>query len=230
MPSLPDLMTEQTGSSPDDLSFDRAIPVSGATGATAATDATGAAAVQCSVCLRTITASYHTVNGAPACESCRTILSAIGAPIREPLPIAKALVLGFGAALVGAVIYWAVIRFFRLEIGIVAVLNGWMVGKALRVGSGGRGGRVLQVAAAMLTYLSVGMAYVPLALQAGATIGLSTLLSAALLPVYVILGSLPGGLISALIIGFGMVQAWQLTAAPVLDIEGPFRVGNAPAV
>ena len=224
MPSLPDLMTEQLGSSPDDLNFDRAIPASG----TAST--TGATAVQCAVCHRTITASYHTVNGTPSCESCRTILAAIGAPVREPFLIAKALVLGFGAALVGAVIYWAVIRFFRLEIGIVAVLNGWMVGKALRVGSGGRGGRVLQVAAALLTYLSVGMAYVPLALQAGATLGLATLLSAALLPVYVILGSLPGGLISALIIGFGMVQAWQLTGTPALDIQGPFRVGNAPAV
>ena len=156
-------------------------------------------------------------------------LTAIGAPVREPLPIAKALILGFGAALVGAVIYWAVIRFFRLEIGIVAVLNGWMVGKAMRIGSGGRGGRVLQVAAALLTYLSVGMAYVPLALSAGAAINLATLLSAALLPVYVVLGSLPGGLISALIIGFGMVQAWQLTGTPALDIQGPFRVGNAPA-
>lgn len=216
-------MTDQPGSGPDDLSFDRALPVTGATGAT------GVAGVQCSLCHRPITASYHTVNGAPACESCRTILSAIGAPVREPLPIAKALVLGFGAALVGAVIYWAVIRFFRLEIGIVAVLNGWMVGKAMRIGSGGRGGRVLQVAAALLTYLSVGMAYVPLALQAGASIGLPTLLSAALLPVYVILGSMPGGLISALIIGFGMVQAWQLTGTPALDIQGPFRVGNAPS-
>lgn len=216
-------MPDQPVSSPDDLSFDRAVPASGATAAT------GAAAVQCAVCHRTITGSYHTVNGTPTCESCRTVLSAISAPVREPLPLAKALVLGFGAALVGAVIYWAVIRFFQLEIGIVAVLNGWMVGKAMRVGSGGRGGRVLQVAAALLTYLSVGMAYVPLALSAGAAIGLATLLSAALLPIYVVLGSLPGGLISALIIGFGMVQAWQLTGTPALDIQGPFRVGNAPA-
>jgi hypothetical protein len=205
-----------------DLSFDRVIPANGATAA--------AGTVQCSVCHRAITANYHTVNGAPVCESCRTILSTVSAPVREPVALAKALLLGFGAALVGAVIYWAVIRFFSLEIGIVAVLNGWMVGKAMRIGSGGRGGRVLQVAAALLTYLSVGMAYVPLALGAGASFNLATLLSAGLLPVYVILGSMPGGLISALIIGFGMMQAWQLTGTPALDIQGPFRVGSAPAV
>ena len=215
-------MTDQPVSGHDDLRFDRAIPITGAAGPG------GEASVKCSVCHRAITASYHTVNGAPACESCRTILAAVSAPVREPLPIAKALLLGFGAALVGAVIYWAVIRFFSLEIGIVALLNGWMVGRAMRIGTGGRGGRMLQVAAALLTYLSVGMAYVPLALQAGASIGLSTLLSAALLPVYVILRSLPGGLISALIIGFGMMQAWQLTGTPALDIQGPFRVGSAP--
>lgn len=217
-------MTDESSSDRDNLNFDRAIPLSGAPAAGVG------ASVQCSVCHRAITASYHTVNGAAVCESCSSTLAAVSAPVREPVAIVKALVFGFGAALVGAAIYWAVIRFFSLEIGIVAVLNGWMVGKAMRRGTGGRGGRVLQVAAALLTYLSVGMAYVPLALQAGASIGLATLLSAGLLPVYVILGSLPGGLISALIIGFGMTHAWQLTGTPTLDIQGPFRVGNAPAV
>ena len=214
-------MTDQPTPGPE-LSFDRAIPVSG-------TAPAGAAAVQCTACHRALTASYHTVNGEAVCESCRTILSAISAPVREPLAIAKAVLFGFGASLVGAVVYWAVIRFFSLEIGIVAVLNGWMIGKAVRIGAGGRGGRVLQVAAALLTYLSVGMAYLPLARAAGASIDLGTLLSAFLIPVYVILGSLPGGLISALIIGFGMMQAWQLTGTPTLRIDGPFRVGNAPA-
>lgn len=215
-------MTDPTASGHDELSFDRAIPISGAAGRDAM--------VQCSVCQRVIAASYHTVNAAPVCDSCRTTITALTAPVREPGPIALALLLGFGASLVGAVIYWAVIRFFSLEIGIVAVLNGWMVGKAMRTGAGGRGGRVLQVAAAMLTYVSVAMAYLPFALSDGGSIGLAALIPALALPIYVIIGSLPGGLISALIIGFGMVQAWQLTGTPAMDIQGPFRVGTAPAV
>jgi hypothetical protein len=47
------------------------------------------------------------------------------------------------------------------------------------------------------------------------------------LPVLVAVGSLPGGLLSAAIIGFGMHQAWRMTAAPHLTITGPFRVGAA---
>ncbi len=219
-------MTDAPNSGHDQLTFDRAIPLTSSASLGIGIGAT----VRCSVCHRFITESYHTVNGVPACASCRGILAAVSAPVRELMPIVKALLLGFGAALVGAVIYWAVIRFFSLEIGIVAVLNGWMVGKAMRWGTDGQGGRLLQVAAALLTYLSVGMAYVPLVLPPGASIGLVSLLDAARLPVSMILRSMPGGIISALIIGFGMMQAWQLTDTPALDLEGPFRVGSAPTV
>ena len=46
------------------------------------------------------------------------------------------------------------------------------------------------------------------------------------LPVIVVLGSMPGGIISALIIGFGMQQAWRMTAAVPFEITGPYRVGG----
>ena len=45
------------------------------------------------------------------------------------------------------------------------------------------------------------------------------------LPVIVILGSMPSGLISAAIIGFGIHQAWSMTRAVDVAITGPFRVG-----
>ena len=47
------------------------------------------------------------------------------------------------------------------------------------------------------------------------------------LPILAILGSLPGGLISAAIIGFGIMQAWQLTGAPKLVFEGPFKLAGS---
>jgi hypothetical protein len=52
------------------------------------------------------------------------------------------------------------------------------------------------------------------------------------LPVLVVFGSMPGGLLSALIIGIGMRQAWQMTAVPPLQISGPYRIAAAspPAV
>ena len=46
------------------------------------------------------------------------------------------------------------------------------------------------------------------------------------LPVLSVVSSLPGGLISAAIIAFGMHQAWQMTGIPALEIPGPF--GSPP--
>jgi hypothetical protein len=49
------------------------------------------------------------------------------------------------------------------------------------------------------------------------------------LPVLVVVGSLPGGLISAIIMGVGLRQAWQMTAAPAVRVRGPYQVGEGPA-
>jgi hypothetical protein len=52
------------------------------------------------------------------------------------------------------------------------------------------------------------------------------------LPIIAVVGSLPSGLISALIIGIGMRRAWRMTADTGTDIPGvtviagPFRVGK----
>jgi len=51
------------------------------------------------------------------------------------------------------------------------------------------------------------------------------------LPVLAVIGSLPGGIISAAIIVFGMQQAWRMTGAPRLVITGPYRIASeSPAV
>ena len=176
--------------------------------------------------------------------------------------------LGLGAGIVGAAIYYAVVAITHLEIGIVAILIGYMVGRAVRKGARGRGGLRFQILAVALTYLSVALAYAPLVIQemrasgsqsqqasaspsdarrpAEATTGaapdarpapnfllvLAMFLAFILaLPVLSVFGSLPTSLISGVIIGFGMQQAWKMTAAPRLDFLGPYRVGAAdPAV
>ncbi len=51
------------------------------------------------------------------------------------------------------------------------------------------------------------------------------------LPVLSVVSSMPGGLISAAIIAFGMHQAWQMTGAPAMAISGPYRLaGDSAAV
>lgn len=271
-------MTPAAGSDgPDDLNFDRVEAGSGTE---------NAAPNRCANCGNQTGATYHTVNGAPICSSCRAGLQEAAAPVRSPAMLGRAIAFGFGAAIVGAAIYYAVMRYLNLEIGLVAILTGWMVGKAMNRSTAGRGGRLLQMSAGVLTYVSIAMAYFPFAFQQANATGVEssqivpegstrdpaanagdssaavapressadTELSdqqitaitdddagntnpfaalalvagfAFILPILVIVDSMPGGLISAAIIGFGIMQAWQLTAAPKLTFEGPFRLARS---
>ncbi len=168
--------------------------------------------------------AYYQINGHPVCESCRAQVEASAATPRGIRPLVVAGLFGFGAGLVGAAIYYAVMALAHLEIGLIAILIGYMVGYAVRKGARGRGGLRYQIMAAVLTYLSVAFAYTPMILHAARGRPQALALIPAL-PVLVVIGSFPSGLISALIIGIGMRQAWKMTAAPVLDVQGPFRVG-----
>jgi hypothetical protein len=205
-------------------------------------------------------------------------------------PFLMATIFGIGAGIAGAIVYYAVIALTNFEIGIVAILIGWMVGYAVRKGAGG-GGRRYQVLAIALTYFAVALAYTPIVVKAAfdasrarktaitsaaarprstgteaapteaaateaaateaaptedasqvdiedaaarphrspvvALLFLFGLIAA--LPVMIVIGGLPSGLISAAIIFFGMQQAWKMTGAPGLVITGPYRVGTRPA-
>lgn len=256
---------------PEALQFDRVI---------AADDSLGSVlrdrgAATCEICRQAIDTEYHQVNGKVVCGSCRArIESALETP-RGVATLLRAAAFGLGAGIFGAIIYYGVIALLNLEIGIVAILIGYMVGYATRTGARGRGGRRFQVLAVALTYASISLAYTPLvfkgladnetqatqtvhlspAAQAGdrqaapetrtaATEDRSTspgassnpivalallLLFVAALPVIIVFGSLPSGLISAAIIFFGMAQAWRMTGAPKVEILGPYRVGAASA-
>jgi hypothetical protein len=212
--------------------------------------------VVCAGCKVTVATQYYDVNGHPLCRPCRAAATAAARTPKGMGAFIKAAVLGGGAGVVGAAIYYAVIAIAHLEIGIVAILIGYMVGYSVRRGVNGRGGLRFQVLAAALTYMAVALAYTPVAIQeamreakpaAQATaiaapdverpaparpgkarlaldvIFLSGLMLA--LPVLVVIGSMPSGLISALIIFFGMRQAWKMTGAPIIRVAGPYRVG-----
>ncbi len=58
---------------------------------------------------------------------------------------------------------------------------------------------------------------------------LVTIVASLALPVIYVVGSLPSGLLSAVIIGVGMQQAWKMTRARPIPISGPYELGSAPA-
>jgi hypothetical protein len=218
----------------------------------------GGVAVTCSACQRAIDTEYFDVNGRVLCDRCRTAAESVMATPSGIEPLIVASVFGLGAAIAGAIIYYAVIAIAHLQIGYVAILIGYMVGYAVRKGARGRGGLRFQILAVVLTYFAVGLAYTPLVFKqmetnraarnvnASPTVvaqpqpqkipnttGPSLLWAALLLsffvfalPVLVVLGSFPFGLISAFIIFIGLRQSWRMTAAPHIQVFGPYRVGR----
>ena len=242
------------------LQFDHVVA------APSTTDATHDAGVVCGACQTSIPTEYFDLGGHVVCERCRQRFELAAETPRGILPLVIAGACGLGAGIVGAIIYYSVIAIAHLEIGIVAILIGYMVGYAVRRGAGGRGGLRFQVLAVALTYLSVAFAYTPLvvtavrdqhareiAAQANATsnpgadrtasqrtgeappptgaLWAILMLGAfvATLPVAVILGNLPSSLITLVIITIGMRQAFRMTAAPILEFRGPYRVGAQSA-
>jgi hypothetical protein len=68
---------------------------------------------------------------------------------------------GTGAAIGGAAIWYAVRELTGLELGLIGIVVGLMVGVAVRKGSRGWGGWQYQTLAVVLTYLSIVSTYVP---------------------------------------------------------------------
>jgi hypothetical protein len=77
------------------------------------------------------------------------------------ISLGPAVLYGAGAALAGCILYAAVAILLNLEIGIVAIVVGVMVGKAVRAGSRGLGGRPQQILAVLLTYFAITTSYIP---------------------------------------------------------------------
>jgi hypothetical protein len=144
---------------PQDLQFDRVETTH------PSPDPATLPGVTCAVCGKSVGASYFTANGKPICASCRDVVTSTAATPRSAGPLLLAGLFGLGAAIAGAAIYYAVIAIANLEIGIVAILIGYMVGWAVRKGAGGRGGRRFQILAVALTYWAVGLAYAPMAFK-----------------------------------------------------------------
>src|SRR6476619_2041524 len=154
--------TPATPPAAPELQFDRLEPTSDATSGAAAPSVDG---ILCASCGAVMLDEYYSIGGKSICANCRTSVENTRATSRTPKAFGKAFVFGLGAALAGAAVYYAVIALLDLEIGIVAILIGWMVGRAIQKALPGGGLRRYQLLAAVLTYFAVGAAYMPLVIQ-----------------------------------------------------------------
>lgn len=229
----------------------------------------------CKSCNQRISGAYYRINGALACERCTTQLQS-QIPTDSHTAFVRAVLFGIGAAIAGLILYAAFGIITGIEIGYVALAVGWLIGKAMRKGSNGVGGRRYQIVAAALTYAAVSMAAVPiyfsqLSKQKAArpphvqkapsgpqSNGLDANTPPTATPdpnaradsdskpkmnLFTALGALAllglaspflelqnpvGGVIGLVILFVGIQFAWRQTAAPTLDIVGPFQT-RAPA-
>ena len=78
----------------------------------------------------------------------------------------RATVYGSLAGLVGAAIYYGVREATNIEFGLIAIVVGLIIGKAVKKGCNGRGGWFYQALAMFLTYTAIVLTYIPPVLKA----------------------------------------------------------------
>jgi uncharacterized protein (DUF983 family) len=210
----------------------------------------GKTAGTCKACGQAISGAYYQINGAKACPKCAQ-------RIKEQLPkdthaaFVRGVLFGVGGAILGLGIYVGFALATGLIAGLVSLAVGYIVGKAILIGSGGLGGRRYQLAAVVLTYAAVSLAAVPIAVsqhmkqrsaQAQSQVGESssnsprpsiamavgTLALIGLASPLLALANPMQGVIGLIILFVGIRIAWRMTAARQVSILGPIS-DPAPA-
>jgi hypothetical protein len=120
-----------------------------------------AGAAQCEQCQQPLTFSYYQVNSSALCQTCVEAVraaQALGTPASRAV---RAIGAGFGAAVLGFLLYYGIAAMTGYEFGLIAIVVGFGVGAAVRWGSYGRGGWAYQALAIALTYLAIVSTYIP---------------------------------------------------------------------
>ena len=107
--------------------------------------------VECSACRQPIDRAYYELNGQVLCETCVHQIDAGFVGGSRFKRFSKASVYGLLAAVGGTIIIYLFREITGWEAGIISILAGYMIGSAVKQGSGYRGGRVYQIMAVFLT-------------------------------------------------------------------------------
>ncbi len=228
---------------------------------------------RCVSCSQPIVTEYYRVNGAMACPGCTS--SAQATLSRDShTAFVRAILFGSGGAVLGLILYSTFGIITGLVIGYLSLAVGYLVGRAMMMGSKGIGGRRYQIVAVLLTYAAVSMSAIPIAISMqvkqrreqkqglanerrqldqesaqessdappvegksasqtsnqpkGSFLGaLGYLALIGLASPFLELQESFGGIIGLVILFVGIRIAWQITAAKLPEISGPFQ--NSPA-
>jgi hypothetical protein len=118
----------------------------------------------CKSCKQPIAGEYYRINGMLACASCSSQVRQ-QAPKDTHTAFARGIAFGIGGAVLGFILFAGFVIITGISLGYISLAVGYLVGKAMKMGSGGIGGRRYQIVAAALTYAAVSMAAVPIAIH-----------------------------------------------------------------
>jgi hypothetical protein len=182
-------------------------------------------AAACSACQSALRGSYFQAGGHMLCESCAgNVRNAFQDKSGGFGRLLKATALGVGGGLAGGAVYTAVLAIAHINAALVTILIGFLVGKGVSKGSGGRGGVGYQILAVLITYLAIGLsAMLAEVLTTDAAHGsifkqvAICIIGAFIGPVVVATSSILGAVITF----FGLLRAWQSNKAVQVQITGP---------
>lgn len=210
---------------------------------------------QCTQCSTAINDQYYHLGGQVICLTCANRAEN---DQRQPKNtwLMRGALYGFGAAVACSIGYALVSWFTNMEFALLSILVGYAVGRAVRIGSHGLGGRACQVIAVALTYFAITASYVPLIVKASYEMAEKAESKAAaekkaspasdapsatgILAFFALIFGLAfvapvlnvtegfSGLIGVAIIFFGLSKAWQQTARDERLLMGPYSTVEPP--
>lgn len=216
-----------------------------------------ASAAACVVCQQPLVERYYEVNGQMACAVCTEQIQQAHGVNPGVRGFMVAVAAGTGAGAAGALLYYGVLALTGYEFGLIAVVVGYLVGRAVRWGSSGRGGALYQTLAIALTYLAIVSCYVPYIIEGIRNSQQNQATRAAASPTsqpageaqearpptraeiafflvvfagIVLASPFLGGfenIIGWLIIGFALYEAWKINRRVDVTVTGPHSIAQA---
>jgi hypothetical protein len=115
----------------------------------------------CAVCRGPVEGEYYHIAGRVACSRCARLRLQNQQRRGSPAEFGRAALFGFGAAIAGSILFAIVTYVTKMQFGLLSIVVGVMVGKAVLHGGRGCRGRKYQILAVMLTYGSIATSYAP---------------------------------------------------------------------